>query len=948
MSLNLKSLVGKLTEVSRRGLESAAGLCLSRTNYEVEMEHWLVKLLEPADSDGNRILRHFGVDPDRFLRDLNRSLDQYKTGNGGRPQLSPDIEDLLRDGWVQASINYGQTRIRSGVILLAALQDRARQRRLAEYADGARQINLEALAVELPRVVAGSPEDRQVLAAGPTAERSVAAGAPGAPGGAPGGGATPALDQYTVDLTAAAKAGRIDPVLGREHEIRQIVDILTRRRQNNPILTGEAGVGKTAVVEGFALRIAEGDVPEPLRNVTLRTLDLGLLQAGAGVKGEFENRLKQVIEEVQSFPTPIILFIDEAHTLIGAGGQAGQNDAANLLKPALARGELRTVAATTWAEYKRYFEKDPALSRRFQVVKVEEPTEDAAVAMMRGLVGKLEKHHGVRILDDAVRESVRLSHRYIPARQLPDKCVSVLDTACARVAIGRAAVPAAIEDLRRRLDRLDTERQSLEREQALGLPHDERLAEIAAARAADAAELQRLEERWSREQALVDAILATRQKIETALAPAAGAAGEGGDAASESGAGDAGGGSAPAPGGAAAKAAAKPAGAKGGKGKAAKAAAAAGPAGVPADQAALDGLRRELERQKAELKALQGESPLVAYEVDGQTIAEVISGWTGIPVGRMVADEIQTVLNLAGKLRDRVIGQDHALEAIAQRIRTSRAGLDNPSRPVGVFLLVGPSGVGKTESALALSEVLYGGERNLISINMSEYQEAHTVSSLKGAPPGYVGYGEGGVLTEAVRRRPYAVVLLDEVEKAHPDVMELFFQVFDKGVLEDGEGREIDFKNTVIILTSNVGSDTVMKICADPDTRPEPLALAEALRPELVQRFPAALLGRLIVVPFYPIQGEPLRQIIRLQLGRIKKRMWENHRVEMAWGDELVETVVARCTEPESGARNIDHILTRTLLPQISVEFLSRMATGESFSRVEVAVEDGAFRYRLA
>lgn len=939
MSLNLKSLVGKLTEVSRRGLEGAAGLCLSRTHYEVEMEHWLVKLLEPADSDGNRILRHFGVDPDRFLRDLNRSLDQYKTGNGGRPQLSPDIEDLLRDGWVQASINYGQTRIRSGVILLAALQDRTRQRRLAEYADGVRQINLEALAAELPRLVAGSPEDRQVLAAGATAERAIGAGAPGAAGGAPGAGATPALDQYTVDLTAAAKAGRIDPVLGREREIRQIVDILTRRRQNNPILTGEAGVGKTAVVEGFALRIAAGDVPEPLRNVTLRTLDLGLLQAGAGVKGEFENRLKQVIEEVQSFPTPIILFIDEAHTLIGAGGQAGQNDAANLLKPALARGELRTVAATTWAEYKRYFEKDPALSRRFQVVKVEEPTEEAAIAMMRGLVGKLEKHHGVRILDEAVRESVRLSHRYIPARQLPDKCVSVLDTACARVAIGRAAVPAAIEDLRRRLDRLDTERQSLEREQALGLPHGERLAEIAAARAADAAQLQRLEERWSREQALVDAILATRQKIEAALAPAPGAAGA---------AGPAGAGPAPAPDAAAAKAAAKPAGAKGGKGKAAKAAAAAGPAGAGADQAALDELRRELERQKAELKALQGETPLVAYEVDGQTIAEVISGWTGIPVGRMVADEIQTVLNLAAKLRDRVIGQDHALEAIAQRIRTSRAGLDNPSRPVGVFLLVGPSGVGKTESALALSEVLYGGERNLISINMSEYQEAHTVSSLKGAPPGYVGYGEGGVLTEAVRRRPYAVVLLDEVEKAHPDVMELFFQVFDKGVLEDGEGREIDFKNTVIILTSNVGSDTIMKICADPDTRPEPLALAEALRPELVQRFPAALLGRLIVVPFYPIQGEPLRQIIRLQLSRIKKRMWENHRVEMAWGDELVETVVARCTEPESGARNIDHILTRTLLPQISAEFLSRMATGESFSRLEVAVEDGAFRYRLA
>ncbi|MHB8080190.1 MAG: type VI secretion system ATPase TssH, partial [Candidatus Krumholzibacteriia bacterium] len=690
------------------------------------------------------------------------------------------------------------------------------------------------------------------------------------------------------DLTAEARAGRVDPVLGRDAEIRQIIDILTRRRQNNPILTGEAGVGKTAVVEGFALRIAAGDVPPILQGVALRTLDLGLLQAGAGVKGEFENRLKQVIQEVKTSAQPVILFIDEAHTLIGAGGQEGQNDAANLLKPALARGELRTIAATTWAEYKRYFEKDPALSRRFQVVKVDEPTESSAVEMMRGLSPKLEKHHGVRILDGAVSASVKLSHRYIPARQLPDKSVSVLDTACARVAIGRSATPAPVEDQRRRLDALDTETRILRRESALGIDHAERLAEVAAARADGAARLAALEARWQQELALVDRLIAVRVRLE----------GEDG-----------------------------------------------GEAPKAAEQKKL---RAELDRLRGELAQLQGELPLVGCEVSDQTIAEVISGWTGIPTGRMVADEIQTVLNLAARLRERVIGQDQGLEAVARRIRTARAGLDNPSRPVGVFLLVGPSGVGKTETALALAEALYGGERNLITINMSEYQEAHTVSGLKGAPPGYVGYGEGGVLTEAVRRRPYAVVLLDEVEKAHPDVMELFYQVFDKGMLEDGQGREIDFKNTVILLTSNVGSDTIMKLCADPETCPDPEALAGAIRPELLQRFPAALLGRMVVVPYYPIQGEPLRQIISLQLGRIARRVRQNHRVDFVYGDDLLEAIAARCTEAESGARAIDNILTQTLLPQISVEFLSRMAASRPFSRVEVLVDQGTFQYRMS
>jgi type VI secretion system protein VasG len=892
MRIDLKSLIGKLTETSRRGLEGAAGLCLSRTNYDVEMEHWLVKLLESGDGDIPRLLRQAGVDPDRVLRGLDRALDQYKRGNGGKPQLAPSIEDMARNGWLLASVNFQASRVRSGVLFLACLSDRALRRQLLEDCPELKDVAVEDLVADLPRIVAGSPEDHEVFSAEHAAARDLG-------GPSTGRGATPSLDQFTVDLTAEARAGRIDPVLGRDPEIRQIIDILTRRRQNNPILTGEAGVGKTAVVEGFALRIVAGDVPPVLQNVALRSLDLGLLQAGAGVKGEFENRLKQVIEEVRSSPQPIILFIDEAHMLIGAGGQEGQNDAANLLKPALARGELRTVAATTWAEYKRYFEKDPALTRRFQVVKVEEPDEVAAIKMMRGVAAKLEKHHRVRILDDAVRESVRLSHRYIPARQLPDKSVSVLDTACARVGIGRTATPAQVEDLRRSIDGHDAERGILEREAALGRDHAVRLEALAKEKIEAVGRLAAVENRWRQELEMVDRIIDLRDSLEQATRPE------------------------PAPDGAPAEA--------------------APPVVDPAK------LRGDLDARRRELRALQGESPLVQYEVDGQTIAEVIGGWTGIPVGRMLADEIQTVLGLSQVLCRRVIGQDHALEAIAQRIRTSRANLDNPQRPVGVFLLVGPSGVGKTESALALSEALYGGERNLITINMSEYQEAHTVSSLKGAPPGYVGYGEGGVLTEAVRRRPYAVVLLDEVEKAHPDVMELFFQVFDKGLLEDGEGREIDFKNTVILLTSNVGTDTTMKICADPETRPEPGALAEALRPELLRTFPAALLGRMITVPYYPLDASALKLIIALQLGKIRKRLEQNHGAELVYEESLLDAVVARCSEPQSGARNVDHILTRSLLPEISTEILARMARGETLRRVKVGLAaDGAFSYELS
>ena len=746
-------------------------------------------------------------------------------------------------------------------------------------------------------------------------------------------------------MTAKARAGKIDAVLGRDFEIRQIVDILTRRRQNNPILTGEAGVGKTAVVEGFARRIVEGDVPEPLKNVIVRTLDMGLLQAGAGIKGEFENRLKSVIEEVKASPQPIILFIDEAHTMIGAGGSAGQSDAANLLKPALARGELRTIAATTWAEYKKYFEKDAALARRFQVVKVDEPDEEKAIIMMRGIVDIMEEHHNVRILDEAIVDCVRLSHRYVAGRQLPDKSVSVLDTACAKVAIGQGATPASVEDATRRLQSLETEINNLEREQVTGADHDERLEVLKVDKEKTEGELEKLNEQWEKEKDLVEKIRNIRIKLEmsrlktelpfdetsnngNAESVEAESSEEFSSAVtaetSDSVSGEAG------------------------------AATAMSEENQTSEETGenqtedVEFLKGELKRLTAELKEVQGEDPLMQPVVNGQAVAEIISGWTGIPIGKMVADEIVSVLNLHTTLAERVLGQDHALESIAQRIRTSRAGLTDPKRPIGVFLLVGTSGVGKTETALALADTLYGGERNLISINMSEYQEAHTVSSLKGSPPGYVGYGEGGVLTEAVRRKPYSVVLLDEVEKAHTDVMELFYQVFDKGVLEDGEGREIDFKNCVILLTSNVGTDTIMKICADPETKPDPDALVETIRPELVQAFKPALLGRMFTVPYYPISDDVMREIIKLQLGKIERRIAENHKANFTYDDSVIDTVAKRCTDVDSGARNVYNILTGTLLPEMSGEVLSRMAQGEGVKKIHVSVgDDEKFAYEI-
>jgi type VI secretion system protein VasG len=867
---NLKSLIGKLNSTCRKALESAAGLCLAQTHYEVDLEHFLLKLLEIPDTDFHKILRYFEINEARLIAGLTRTMEGFKSGNARTPALSPRIPRMVQEAWVVASIDFETPLIRSGHFLLSLLKAEDTRRMLTASSEALSRISLETLAEHFSDITTGSGEEADTAAAAKPGE-------PESPGLPPKGAR--ALDQFTINLTERARRGEIDPVLGRDVEIRQMVDILIRRRQNNPILTGEAGVGKTAVVEGLALRIVEGDVPPPLKNVALHTLDLGLLQAGAGIKGEFENRLKSVISEVKASAVPIILFIDEAHTLIGAGGAAGSGDAANLLKPALARGELRTIAATTWSEYKKYFEKDAALTRRFQVVKIEEPEEEKALMMMRTVAPFLEKHHGVMITDDALRDAVRLSHRYLTARQLPDKSVSVLDTACARVAIGLNATPLPVEAATRRIAEIERELKRLQREAQIGRDHAQRMAALAAEQDAARQNLEDLSGKWQAEMEAAKAILSLRQEIQ---------------------------------------------------GLAEK---------EPPESPLLSQRQAELKQSEAKLSGLQAGSPLVQIAVDSDIVSEVISGWTGIPTGRMLRDEIDTVLNMQALLRERIIGQDHALTAVAQMIQTAHAGIEDPSKPTAVFLFVGPSGVGKTETALALSELLYGGEENVITINMSEYQESHTVSGLKGSPPGYVGYGEGGVLTEAVRRRPYSVVLLDEVEKAHPDVMELFYQVFDKGRLEDGEGRQIDFKNTVIILTSNAGTDLIMKVCADEETMPAPAALAEMLRPEMLKHFKPAFLGRLKVVPYFPITDRNMRRIIELKLNRVAKRMRENRHVAFVYDQALVDSIAQRCTEVASGARNVDHIMTNTLLPEMSRELLSRMASGEQINQIKARIQ---------
>ena len=889
--ISRSTLFGKLGPLPYKAIESATLFCKMRGNPYVELAHWLHQLLQAPDSDLLRVIKHFQLDSARLAKDLTESLDRLPRGATAVSDLSTQVEESVERGWVYGSLMFGETEVRSGHLLVGWLKTHQLKNALFAISKEFVKIKQEELGTRFVELLGDSPEAR-------TSNSTAADAAPLAAGDAIAPaqmGKGQALARFSTDLTERARAGEMDPIAGRDDEIRQIIQVLMRRRQNNPILTGEAGVGKTAVVEGFAQRIASGDVPPQLKDVTLRVLDIGLLQAGASMKGEFENRLRQVIDEVQSSPKPIILFIDEAHTLIGAGGAQGTGDAANLLKPALARGKLRTIAATTWAEYKKFVEPDPALTRRFQVVKVEEPSEEKAIAMLRGTANVLEKHHRVQLLDEALEAAVKLSKRYIPDRQLPDKAVSLLDTACARVSVSQHAVPPEVEDSRRRIDLLKQELEIIAREQSVGVEAGARRTDVDRELVEENQQLEQLEGRWRAEKALVDRILAIRAELRGSASPA--------DASAE-----------------------------------------------PAPPPSLDGADKrearltELKGLGAELSQLQAENPLIFPTVDSQSIASVIADWTGIPTGRMVKNEIETVLRLHEVLGERVIGQDHALEMISRRIQTARAGLENPNKPIGVFLLAGPSGVGKTETALTLAEALYGGEQNAITINMSEFQEAHTVSTLKGAPPGYVGYGEGGVLTEAVRRKPYSVVLLDEVEKAHADVHEVFFQVFDKGWMEDGQGTRVDFKNTIILLTSNVGSDLIMKM-ASQGQKPDPAQIAEALRGPLLEVFPAALLGRVVVIPYYPLSDEMLGNIVRLQLDRVKKRVTERYQIPFSYDDAVVQLISSRCTELESGGRMIDAVLTNTLLPQLSRELLLRTLDGKTPARVSVSVAGSEFAY---
>ncbi|MET3393482.1 type VI secretion system ATPase TssH [Variovorax atrisoli] len=896
------ALFGKLNSLAYKAIEGATVFCKMRGNPYVELEHWFAQLLQAQDSDLHRVIQHYGLDVSVIAKDMTAALDRLPRGATAISDFSPHIENAIERAWTYATLQFGEAQVRTGYLLVGMLKTQSLRNPLFGLSKQFEKIKVEDLSDNFAKICDASPEAQMRAQDG----TGMGSGAPGEESGAMAPAAMgkgDALKKFAVDLTEKAKKGEMDPVTGRDEEIRQIVDILMRRRQNNPLLTGEAGVGKTAVVEGFAQRLARGDVPPQLKDVKLLTLDIGLLQAGASMKGEFEQRLRQVIDEVQSSPTPIILFIDEIHTLVGAGGAAGTGDAANLLKPALARGNLRTIGATTWAEYKKYIEKDPALTRRFQVVQVPEPDETKAILMLRGVASVLEKHHRVQLLDEAIEAAVKLSHRYIPARQLPDKAVSLLDTACARVAVSQHATPPEVEDCMRRIEGLTVEQEIIGREEAIGIDVTKRAAQVAALLAESKVQLDALNARWQEEKGLVDRLLELRSKLRAGNKPV--------DTPAVATATDA---AAPAP------ASAEPA----------------------PDRAAL---LAELHELQAKIHAVQGESPLILPSVDEQAVASVVADWTGIPVGRMVKNEVEAVLKLADTLNQRVIGQKHGLEMIARRIQTSRARLDNPQKPIGVFMLCGTSGVGKTETALALAEALYGGEQNIITINMSEFQEAHTVSTLKGAPPGYVGYGEGGILTEAVRRRPYSVVLLDEVEKAHPDVHEIFFQVFDKGWMEDGEGRMIDFKNTIILLTTNAGSELVMSMCRDPELLPDPNALADALKAPLMKVFPPALLGRIVTIPYYPLSPDMMKKIVRLQLGRIKKRVETNHGVPFEYSDAVVDQVVARCQDPESGGRVIDAILTNTVLPTISVEYLQRLASGGEIRRVALDVKDADFTY---
>jgi type VI secretion system protein VasG len=903
--ISLEAVTGKLNRVGYDAFIQALRHAKSAGNRNVELAHWLLHILQQERTDIGLAADHFKLDRAKLMSDIAKVVDGFRKNETEMPGVSNTVIDVLDRGWHYATLFFGETQIRSGHVLVAALKSLELRRALLNISQEFGKVNVDALSAEHRATFAGSEEENLRPMDGSGLR---AAGTPGAEAAAGPKGTTP-LDRYSQDLTAKAKAGEMDPILGRDDEIRQIIDVLMRRRQNNPILTGEAGVGKTAVVEGFAQHVASGDVPPPLRGVRVCALDIGLMQAGASMKGEFEQRLRSVIDEVQASPQPIILFIDEAHTLIGAGGQAGTGDAANLLKPALARGTLRTIAATTWSEYRQYIEKDPALTRRFQPVHIDEPDVARCCDMLRGILAPMEKHHKVRISDAAIVAAVQLSSRYIPARQLPDKAVSLLDTASARVAISQSATPAMIEDNRVAITAREAEKAALVSDSDLGVDDKERIAEIDTEIASLKEKLANLEAEWASEQKLVEEIRSLRDILNPKAADKK-------TDATES--------AAPADG-------------------TAPLAAAANISETPAPTA--EEARQQLRDKFNTLEARDPEKRMIYAHVDEQAVASVVSDWTGIPVGRMVKDEVETVLSLPEILNRRVVGQSHGLRMISKRIETSRAKLDNPNKPIGVFMLCGPSGVGKTETALALAEALYGGEQNMITINMSEFQEAHTVSSLKGAPPGYVGYGEGGRLTEAVRRKPYSVILLDEVEKAHPDVHEIFFQVFDKGIMEDGNGRRIDFKNTLIILTTNVGTETIMGLSRDPLYKQDSDALAARLRPDLLKVFPAALLGRIVSIPYYPLSDQMLSGITRLQLDRIGKRIHENHDAAFVYGDDVVNYIVSKCNDPDSGGRMIDNIITNTLLPSLSREFLKRSLAKEELKEAKVTIDNEDFAY---
>jgi type VI secretion system protein VasG len=917
------ALFRKLNPLTYKAIEGATVFCKLRGNPYVELVHWLHQILQLEDSDLHRIIRAFELNPAHLSRDFTTALDRLHRGATSISDFSAHVEEAIERAWVYSTLFFSDSQIRSGYLIIGILKTNGLKNVLQSISEQFNQLSIDVLTDKFNDIVADSPENTMSATDGSqlndTTSGELSKAMPPAQMGK-----QEALQQFTLDLTEQAKLGELDPIVGRDNEIRQMVDILMRRRQNNPILTGEAGVGKTAVVEGFAQRIAIGDVPPPLQDISVRTLDLGLLQAGASMKGEFENRLKQIIEEVQSSETPIILFIDEAHTLIGAGGAAGTGDAANLLKPALARGTLRTIAATTWAEYKKYFEKDPALTRRFQVVQIDEPNETKALLMLRSMASVMETHHKVSLLDEALEEAVKLSHRYIPERQLPDKAVSVLDTACARVAVSQYATPAELEDCLHRIDNLKIERAIIERETAIGLDTNDRKEQVETTLIEAQAQKKQLTSRWQEEKKQVDRVLSLRHKLRKLHQKV-----EGTDSKLEQ----------------------------------------QTEQTINKDllestivnskgNALTDDNKNnmvdredslvELKTLQTQLTKLQGESPLILPDVDAQAVASVIADWTGIPVGRMVRNDISAVLTLADRLNERVIGQRHALDMIVKRVQTSRAKLDSPDKPIGVFMLCGSSGIGKTETALALAESLYGGENNIITINMSEFQEPHTVSTLKGSPPGYVGYGEGGILTEAVRRRPYSVVLLDEIEKAHSDVHEIFFQVFDKGWMEDAEGRYIDFKNTLILLTTNVGTDLIMDLCTNQALTPKPEGIAKALRKPLLDVFPAALIGRLVTIPYYPLSDEVLSLIINLKLKKIVTRIKENHQVILEYTEGVIQLILARCNDVDSGARVVDFILTNTVLPRLSEEFLNRMLEGNQIKTVNLSIIEGKFDYKFS